>query len=308
MTTANTRKIPMKMRLFCAGIHAASVIAPDAMGRFALRLFATPQKRKSSPPEHFMHGVRLPIPFGQYCLAGYMWGDGDKIALLVHGWSGDANDLQAFIPPLLKQGYRVVAFDAPAHGRSPGKQCDINNYAASIRSVLKHFHPVDAIIAHSFGGAATMTTLATYDQSAVKKVVLIGSPSDLGVMTRRFGKTIGLTDQAGEAFQHYLAQRLGRRSETFNPSTSIPATPVDGLIIHDEQDSVVPYSQGASLASQWNSARLITTQGLGHRRILHNDDVIQKVVAFVTHKAELPNEFAFSPEILTEKSDQTVLN
>jgi len=43
----------------------------------------------------------------------------------------------------------------------------------------------------------------------------------------------------------------------------------------------VPWKQGAAVAQYWRGARLVTTQGLGHGRILMDDAVISAAVAFV---------------------------
>jgi hypothetical protein len=42
----------------------------------------------------------------------------------------------------------------------------------------------------------------------------------------------------------------------------------------------VPWKQGAAFAQHWPAAKLITTQGLGHARILRDDAVIDAATAF----------------------------
>jgi len=55
----------------------------------------------------------------------------------------------------------------------------------------------------------------------------------------------------------------------------------EALIIHDEQDDEVPYNDAVRNARAWEGSTLMTTQGLGHRRILRDDAVINAVVEFV---------------------------
>jgi len=43
------------------------------------------------------------------------WGDGDRVAVLVHGMAGDGDDWAPVAPLIAARGYRVVA---PGHGRS----------------------------------------------------------------------------------------------------------------------------------------------------------------------------------------------
>ncbi len=55
----------------------------------------------------------------------WVWEPGPHAAaavLLVHGWDSRGSHLGAWVPPLLRAGVRVLAFDAPAHGDAPGRQ------------------------------------------------------------------------------------------------------------------------------------------------------------------------------------------
>ncbi|MFW6193451.1 MAG: alpha/beta hydrolase [Gemmatimonadota bacterium] len=58
-------------------------------------------------------------------MATYAWGEEGPTVLLVHGWSSHTGHMTGFVDPLLRRGFRVVAFDGPAHGRSPGARTDI---------------------------------------------------------------------------------------------------------------------------------------------------------------------------------------
>ncbi len=61
----------------------------------------------------------------------------------------------------------------------------------------------------------------------------------------------------------------------------LPKLDIPALIIHDRNDDVIPYLSGAAIARAWKSARLMTTRGLGHRRILQSPEVIKEVVDFI---------------------------
>src|SRR4051812_27348861 len=53
-------------------------------------------------------------------IRGQHWGTGPTV-YLVHGWGGNADQMRHFVGPLVAAGFRVVAHDAPSHGRSdPG--------------------------------------------------------------------------------------------------------------------------------------------------------------------------------------------
>jgi pimeloyl-ACP methyl ester carboxylesterase len=57
------------------------------------------------------------------------------------------------------------------------------------------------------------------------------------------------------------------------------------LVVHDEGDREVPYSEGRRLAECWPDARLMTTNGLGHHRMLRDSEVVTATVEFVAGRA-----------------------
>jgi hypothetical protein len=52
------------------------------------------------------------------------------------------------------------------------------------------------------------------------------------------------------------------------------------LVVHDTDDREVPYADGPRLAEVFG-ARLLTTNGLGHRRILFAREVVAAAVEFI---------------------------
>lgn len=89
----------------------------------ALEEFLTPAKKPLSESEQALleSATSFSVPFGSVNIHAFRWGTGATI-LLVHGWGGYGLQLGAFVHPLLKAGYQVLAFDAPAHGNTVGVQ------------------------------------------------------------------------------------------------------------------------------------------------------------------------------------------
>jgi len=82
----------------------------------------------------------------------YSTGTG-PVVLLIHGWEGSASSFTAIARRLLDEGHRVVLFDLPAHGYSPGRKTnlvEIGRIIRNLENVEERFH---AIIGHSFGAA-----------------------------------------------------------------------------------------------------------------------------------------------------------
>jgi pimeloyl-ACP methyl ester carboxylesterase len=54
------------------------------------------------------------------------------------------------------------------------------------------------------------------------------------------------------------------------------------LVVHDRDDRQLPWADSAALVDRWPQARLVTTQGLGHSRLLADRVVHEEVVRFVS--------------------------
>ncbi|MFW2373260.1 MAG: alpha/beta hydrolase [Gammaproteobacteria bacterium] len=212
-------------------------------------------------------------------LAIYSWGEG-PVVLLVHGWSGRAVQLGAFAQPLVDAGFRVVAFDAPAHGRSPGKKTNVFRIIEAMKLVVDDTGPVHAIICHSFGAVVTARALAT--GLSANKVVCICPPAHTDYLIESFCQTLKVPEATQALFVKKIEHRFGDDVRSliateFNARVlTIPA-----LIIHDKNDKEVPWQQGERLANAWAGSRLQLTEGLGHRRILRNKEVVNMAVDFI---------------------------
>ena len=58
----------------------------------------------------------------------------------------------------------------------------------------------------------------------------------------------------------------------------------DDLVVHDRADKETPYAVGAALAAAWPNARLVTTEGLGHQRILSDAEVTAAAVGHISER------------------------
>jgi pimeloyl-ACP methyl ester carboxylesterase len=148
--------------------------------------------------------------------------------------------------------------------------------------------PIDAIVAHSFGAAATCVALA--GGLAVRRAVLIGSPAAEQRWYERFCDYLGLSPRARQETKRAIEQRVGvpfagLEVEALGPGLGLPL-----LVVHDRDDREVPWEDALRIVAAAPEATLLTTERLGHRRILRDPDVIAHAVAFVSGEAHSPNE------------------
>lgn len=199
--------------------------------------------------------------------------------LMVHGWESRASHWAAWIAPLQAAGFDVVAFDSPAHGDSEGDTVDVKRVGMAALDVVRALGPIDAVIGHSMGSAATLYALA--EGLRVKGSVHLAGPSSLERVTRYFAWQAGLHKSAWPRFQQLVVQGLGQPLVSLELSQQLHGLAHPGLIWHDRQDAEVPFVESLALSQAWPGATLKEAAGLGHRRILRDAALIEQSVAFL---------------------------
>jgi pimeloyl-ACP methyl ester carboxylesterase len=278
-------------RLAFTGLGA---VLPEPMAALAERLYFSARRHRLPEREREIldDGVAFSVPtgVGVVCASRWEpllpWERADRgTVLLVHGWEGRASQLGAFIAPLLARGFTVVGADAPGHGRSAGGAIDLREYGELLGELARHVGetgpPVRALIAHSFGAAATTLALEA-GQVDVDAAVLVAPPCSLDKYADIFSKTLGLTRATEAIFRARLDARFGKDwARAFKLDTRAAAIDTPALIIHDVDDAETAFSEGAALAEAWPRSSFMATNGLGHRRILRDAAVVDRVAAFI---------------------------
>jgi pimeloyl-ACP methyl ester carboxylesterase len=249
---------------------------PARAGRLAAKLFARPRRhaRPARERELIARGTRGVLPDGLHATA---WGAGPTV-LLVHGWEGRGAQLGALVDPLVTAGYRAVALDGPAHGDSPGVTTTGPEFARALVATRDAVGALAAIVGHSFGGFTSL--LAVSRGLPTARIVTIGTPASVPEVLRDFLRLIRLPDRALPSMIAALEARVGAPMASFEVEAFAPTIHVPVLVVHDTDDREVPYEDGRRLAEVFGG-RLLTTNGLGHRRILFAPEVVTAVVDFI---------------------------
>lgn len=257
--------------------------APDATARRAARLLCTPFAAGRLRARNADDGGawRGDIEIDGRRVAVYQWGDAEAEprVLLAHGWSSYALRFLPWVRALREAGYAVVAFDQPGHGCSDAGRCTMACFARTLCGVANRFGPFEAIIGHSMGGAAAMLALA--DGVAAGRAVLISPAADPDAATTRFARRVGLVSGIVPRIQRCLESQTGVTVRELTAHVRVPSLALPGLIIHDLDDSEVPWEEGESYARHWPGARLLSTSGLGHSRIVNDPATIDAGLRFL---------------------------
>jgi pimeloyl-ACP methyl ester carboxylesterase len=259
-------------------------VAPAAGARWAETLWFTVPRAGAGHDRQTTPGRPFQVPVHGHTVAGEAWGAGPHV-YLVHGWGGWRWQLDAFVAPLVEAGFRVVAFDAPSHGASdpgpegPGRST-ILEFADALAAVEAANGPAHAVVAHSLG--ATAAAFAMRGGLPVERAAFLAPMADPLPYTRTFAGRLGFGERVRTRLVDRIERRVGLPLSAFDvPAMAGQLATPPLLLVHDRRDAETGWSDSAAIARSWPNSRLVTTGGLGHRRILRAPAVVTEVVEFV---------------------------
>ena len=246
--------------------------------------FFSPSQYEVKPTEREVieRGNNYRIPFDGGELAVTTWGESGPAVLLMHGWGGARAQMTGFVEPLLSAGYRVVAYDQPAHGESGGKMTNLLEIAPTMDLIKEKEGNFDAVIAHSFGTLITSYALVKRNFPPPSKLIYFGAFNRLLESLPRFQVLANLPDEIIDGLRNMIYENFGRDvldpivNESLVPQIHIPA-----LMFHDRSDNVTPVEDSRAIANAWTEAQYIETNGLGHRGALQAAEIHEQVIKFL---------------------------
>jgi pimeloyl-ACP methyl ester carboxylesterase len=264
-----------------AALRTTHRIAPGAGTRLALRLFFTPLPLKTiarnRPVPRTWRAERYPLEDGSFVLwkRAEAAGADRPPVLLVHGWAGDAMQMRELGDALARQGFTPLLLDFPAHGRSDGWRSTLPQFVRTLFAVQARVGPLHAMVAHSLGALAI--THAAAKGLAVERLVLMAPSAPPAKVIHWFAHGFGVGDALAGRMKQWIEGVEGIPLDQFEPAWLATRTAQPTLIVHDRADRAAPLAAGESLARALPNARLMITEGLGHRRVLSDTTVIEAV-------------------------------
>jgi pimeloyl-ACP methyl ester carboxylesterase len=256
--------------------------------RAAWKQFCTPRRlpRKKWEDAALAAARAFRVPFGTGALACYEWNPrGQRTVLLVHGWEHRAAFWGVFADGLVRAGYRVVAFDGPAHGDSPGRLTTLPEYGRATQAVADYLGEVWAVVGHSFGAATTAGLPVHFNGATtgeLPRLVLMSAPSSTPNVARRFADLLALPEAVVARMLQYVREQNGRDAESFSLTRAagqVRAARV--LVVHDCQDESVPFTDAQEVVRSWPGVVFHPTSGLGHNKIMRDEGVVRQVAGFL---------------------------
>lgn len=257
-------------------------LAPGLSTRLALGLFFTPLPTKrlarARPVPAPWHFSALPFEAGQLGI----WQRADAApgaprVLLVHGWAGDAQQLRALGDRLCAAGLAPVLLDLPAHGRADGWRTHLGQWVRALFAVTARFGPWHGVVAHSLGAIASAHALTRGLPAQRAALIALAPPPRLFLSW--FAAAMGLGEALAVRMQARIEQRVGVAMAQFEPAWLGPRLQQPLLLVHDRSDRTAPLAGSEALLRSSAHAQLHLTEGLGHRRVLQDAQVLERVLA-----------------------------
>jgi pimeloyl-ACP methyl ester carboxylesterase len=274
-------------RLFRLALTTSQRLWPALAVRAAAALFLTPL-----PPKWLQRRKRWdaswrveawPFEGASVTLYSRPVAPHGPVVLLAHGWGGHAGQMLALADALAQQGLRPVLLEMPAHGRSAGLQTTLAQFARAIEyvtaSLIQQGHTVRALVAHSLGASAG--AFAMSKGLPIERLVLMAPPASPPEYTRLFAQVFGLSETTRAAMQKRIEGIAAILMPQFEPQAVGPRIRVPTLVVHDRQDSINRFADGMAFSHAIRGAQLVATDGLGHRKILKDEEVLGKVAIFL---------------------------
>jgi pimeloyl-ACP methyl ester carboxylesterase len=278
-------KVPPGLLLLRFTYNTAGRLFPEYFGKLAYEQWFTTARFKT--PDYELPALnsasRESIEVNGLKVAVYIWQDKTvetrATLLFIHGWTGRGTQIAKYIKPLNSIGYRVISFDGPAHGNTPGKQTSVLEFTDVVLALDKHYGPFDAAITHSFGGMVLAYAMSL--GLKVDRAACICPPKNFQVLSDNFQRILALPDSVMKVMLRKTYASHGQIiRDAVDTLNNVKNLTCQGLIIHDEDDSEISWHSGEEIAAAWPGARFIKTRGMGHRRIIHDEDVIAGIVDF----------------------------
>jgi alpha-beta hydrolase superfamily lysophospholipase len=269
---------------FRAKLNMLSVISKKWAAKSALDLFCTPlRKPRKKFPAIFNDAEILRFHLQGQHITGYRWNQkGTKKVLVVHGFESSSRNFDRYISSLIKKGYEVMAFDAPAHGESGGKRINLPLYVEAVQTIYEQYGPIECFVAHSYGGLIVAHFLENVMHDESMKAVLIAPATETVSTIDSFFRFLHLDEGVRKEFDKLIYDRSGYWPDHFSIRRAMHNIRAQVLWFHDMEDDMTPVDDALKVEEDRHPNVLFRiTKGLGHRKIYRDNKVVKETIDFL---------------------------
>ncbi len=257
---------------------AFSMLTPRLSAFLGQKILMRPYGRRSYNSELIQPDNELKILTSLGIVHVNIFGSGNNVIVVSHGWEDNSQSFQHMILSLTEQGYLVAAIDHIGHGKSAGKKSHLLSFIETMNLLVEHFNeertPVQAIIGHSMGAIATLNL--PYNLLSNKKIILISSPIKFFELMFQKVEQVGISRKLLKRVLESISYKYGKNWQQLTAEHHREKLDLNVTFIHDRNDRFAPFDDVKHFLNQEKNT-LITTEGLGHRKILGDTKVIENI-------------------------------
>lgn len=212
---------------------------------------------------------------------GWTWGDG-PLVVFVHGWGGRGGQLVKLADKIASSGYRVIVFDALAHGESAGRTISFRNFIDDV-SLLDDTldEEVYAWVCHSAGGLCTLAARLLKGLHA-PHYACISAPMASYIPVNEIQNLLKPRKGVIERCKRFYSSDFEMSWEELHEGSAFVKTgDSDLLLIYDRNDPRVEHEDAERIQAVWPDAQVIKTDGFGHVKALWDPGIAGDVVKFL---------------------------
>jgi pimeloyl-ACP methyl ester carboxylesterase len=269
-----------------ARLNILALASPRKAAVKAFRFFCTPQQRATKKGSAlFEGGEHLSFRLDKHIVRGHRWTPDEtplKRVLIAHGFESASRNFEAYIGLLLKKGYEVVAFDAPAHGKSGGRRMILTDYAKMLRTIEQGYGPFQAYMGHSLGGLALSLFLENHPHRRETRLVLVAPAVETTVAVAAFTEVLHLSPEVSAEMDEYVQEISGHNFSWYSLRRALNQIRASVLYLQDEDDRVTPLKDALLVRQDGHrNIQWVITKGLGHRKIYKDPEIMNRIVDFL---------------------------
>ncbi|MEO7530346.1 MAG: alpha/beta fold hydrolase [Sediminibacterium sp.] len=266
-------------------LKAIAIVSPRKAAEAAFAIFCTPfdnKPPKQSPPV-FHKAEKLSFEINGITIRGFRWTTektGAKKILIVHGFRSYAYKFEKYALALKKEGFEILAFDAPAHGTSDGKKINAYIYKSMLDRIESLYGPFYGVMGHSLGGLAASLTFESLADRESRKLVLI-APAETERALKNFFMVIPVDEKVKKAFTELINEFTGKPISYYSVGRVVKGLSSPVLWVHDKNDNICPFEDVKPLLSlSLPHVKFMITDELGHNKIYKDNKVCAEIVRY----------------------------